>query len=53
MSALKKTDGLEEVRRIRIHGLTEARALMEEYGITSLAEFFITYESKNQELAGP
>ena len=52
MSAPKKTEVLEEVRRIRIHGLTEARALMEEYGITSLAEFFITYESKNQELAG-
>jgi len=50
MSAPKKTDALQEVQRIRIHGLTEARQLMGEYGIASLAEFFITYESKNQEL---
>jgi L-serine dehydratase len=50
MSAPKKTEALEGVRRIRIHGLTEARQLMGEYGIASLAEFFVTYESKNQEL---
>ncbi len=50
MSAPKKTDVLNGVRRIHIHGLTEARRLMEEYGIPSLADFFVIYESKNQEL---
>ncbi len=50
MSVPKKTESLADIRRIRIHGLTEARHLMEEYGIASLADFFVTYESRNQEL---
>lgn len=50
MSAPKKTEVLEGIRRIRIHGLTEARRLMGEYGIASLADFFVVYESRNQDL---
>jgi L-serine dehydratase len=53
MSAPKKTELLNNIRRIRIHGLTEARRLMEEYDIPSLADFFVVYESKNQELPEP
>ena len=50
MSVPKKTEELDEIRRIRIHGLSDARRLMEEYGIPTLAGFFVMYESKNQEL---
>lgn len=50
MSAPKKTDKLAEIKRIRIHGLTDARRLMREDGIATFAAFFAMYESKNQEL---
>jgi len=50
MSVPKKTEELDEIKRIRIHGLSDARRLMEEYDIPTLAGFFVMYESKNQEL---
>ncbi len=50
MDELKKTESLHELKRMRIQGLTDARRLMETYGIPTLAEFFITYECKNQEI---
>jgi L-serine dehydratase len=50
MSVPKKTEVLDEIKRIRIHGLSDARRLMEEYDILTLAGFFLMYESKNQEL---
>ncbi|RIE08600.1 L-serine ammonia-lyase, iron-sulfur-dependent, subunit alpha [Candidatus Cryosericum hinesii] len=50
MSVPKKTEVLDEIKRIRIHGLSDARRLMEEYDILTLAGFFVMYESKNQEL---
>jgi L-serine dehydratase len=50
MSVLKKTEELDEIKRIRVHGLSDARRLMEEYDIPTLAGFFVIYESKNQEL---
>ena len=50
MSVQKKTEELGEIKRIRIHGLSDSRRLMEEYGIPTLAGFFVMYESKNQEL---
>ena len=50
MSSLKKTEKLDEIKRIHIHGLSDARRFMEEYDIPTLAKFFVMYESKNQEL---
>ncbi len=50
MSVPKKTEGLREIKRIRIHGLSDARRLMQQYDIPTLAVFFATYESRNQEL---
>ena len=50
MGVQKKTDELGEIKRIRIRGLSDARRLMQEYDIPTLAAFFETYESKNQEL---
>src|SRR5664280_3768893 len=50
MSVPKKTEELDEIKRIHIHGLSDARRLMEEYDIPTLAGFFVMYESKNQEL---
>jgi L-serine dehydratase len=50
MSVQKKTEGMDGIKRIRIRGLSDARRLMQEYDIPTLAAFFATYESKNQEL---
>jgi L-serine dehydratase len=51
MNAPTKTEQLKDVKRIHIHGLSDARRLMATYGIPTLAAFFVVYESTNQELA--
>lgn len=50
MSVPKKTEELGGIKRIRIRGLSDARRIMQECDIPALAAFFVTYESKNQEL---
>lgn len=39
------------IRRIKIKWFADVRKMMAELGINSLAEFFILYESKNQEMS--
>jgi len=51
MNAPKKTEQLKDIKRIRIHGLSDARRLMAEYDIPTLASFFALYEATNQELS--
>lgn len=53
MNAPTKTEQLKDIKRIHIHGLSEARQLMADYDIPTLAAFFVAYESTNQELAEP
>lgn len=50
MEEPKKTESLQEIKRIRIRGLADARSFMKAYGISTLAEFFLVYECKNQEI---
>ncbi|MGB9666647.1 MAG: L-serine ammonia-lyase, iron-sulfur-dependent, subunit alpha [Candidatus Cryosericum sp.] len=51
MSEPKKTERIEDVKRIHIRGLSDARRLMTEYEIPTLASFFAIYEATNQELS--
>jgi len=41
------------IRRIKIKGFSDIKKCMKELGIDSIAEFFILYESKNQEMPRP
>jgi L-serine dehydratase len=41
------------IRRIKIKGFSDIKKWMKELGIDSVAEFFILYESKNQEMPRP